>query len=590
MSISKKRNILLQNILLENHFLKSKIILNEKFELKVKSPYEIQIKGKTDLELKEYFKKFDPIFAQKAPNGKFAYEDLGWKTSENFTDNCIKKAKLESKPIEEIVQVEIKKLNPNDQTKINDEIKKDAQKVFTDVNSITFKELSAKVEEYSIETYNYFKTNYPELTHVMLLKTVEIRFDLFMATLDKIVGANTSVSYKNSLNNVKNKLKPEFYKSASDRTVPVRYGKSYSEIDAEYNALKKMNELDSNFIKPINLKPGEGYSMENFDGIELQEYLNSGKKIPIRIMNQMIAAVSKIHQNGIVHGDLKTNNILISRDGTTFRIIDPVGYPTKSEGFKDFEKAKNDEINDLRNIFKDENLERGSVDDLEFDLYGSNIPLYPEFLGITNELFEGIDMDGISGSAPPPREMMVMRETSKLKDTFSDEKLNSMTYEQYLDIITNDQFCSEYVKDLDEYTRKELYLDDLIREGLSFIKMGNLEYGLRFLPEGGFESFGINNFRSWIKSLYNHNRLKINEPNIRIEAYNFDVLPPKEMINQVNMNDILYNQQVSDQIEYGTTNPEFNLTDKNHNLNMSPEVKKDLIMRFRRAQNESFKK
>jgi len=148
-----------------------------------------------------------------------------------------------------------------------------------------------------------------------------------------------------------------FYKSADDRTIPIRFGKNYESLADEYNSALKMNEVDEHFIKPLSYDEGKGYSMENFsDSKTLRDYLDGGEKITQDIADKIKNAVNSIHEKGLCHGDLNTNNILIKSDGSDFRIIDPVGYPSKQQGFTDFDLAKADDISSLNNIIDQKNI------------------------------------------------------------------------------------------------------------------------------------------------------------------------------------------------------------------------------------------
>jgi hypothetical protein len=49
-----------------------------------------------------------------------------------------------------------------------------------------------------------------------------------------------------------------------------------------------------------------------------------------------------------------------------------------------------------------------------------------------------------------------------------------------------------------------------IRQGLSWIKSGQLQSGLGYLPKSGFERYGVDDFRAFIKKAYEENRLLIN--------------------------------------------------------------------------------
>ena len=69
---------------------------------------------------------------------------------------------------------------------------------------------------------------------------------------------------------------------------------------------------------------GPGIVMEYIDGRNLSEYLNENPSVDSRrrVFSQILDAVAYIHKSGIIHNDIKPENILISRADSDVKIID----------------------------------------------------------------------------------------------------------------------------------------------------------------------------------------------------------------------------------------------------------------------------
>ena len=69
---------------------------------------------------------------------------------------------------------------------------------------------------------------------------------------------------------------------------------------------------------------GPSIIMEYIEGCTLSEWLstNPPQNERRRVFEELLTAVNYLHQRGIIHNDLKPDNILISRAGNTLKIID----------------------------------------------------------------------------------------------------------------------------------------------------------------------------------------------------------------------------------------------------------------------------
>lgn len=97
-------------------------------------------------------------------------------------------------------------------------------------------------------------------------------------------------------------------------------------IRHEYQILHSLNI--PGIIKPIELKPyehGVALILEDFGGQPLKQYINSQKTNLInflQIASQLAQILGELHQNQIIHKDIKPQNILIKPETRQIKLID----------------------------------------------------------------------------------------------------------------------------------------------------------------------------------------------------------------------------------------------------------------------------
>ena len=142
------------------------------------------------------------------------------------------------------------------------------------------------------------------------------------------------------------------------------------------NQLRREFELQMDMRHPAILSAsgmeyveglGHCIVMEHLEGVTLREWLrrNPSKKRRRRLTDQLLDAVEYIHSRGIVHGDLRTVNLMVTSEGENIKIVDfSVASPAvSSHGLipNDTDPDFCDDFYDLGEIIEEMHIGYGAI-------------------------------------------------------------------------------------------------------------------------------------------------------------------------------------------------------------------------------------
>ena len=144
------------------------------------------------------------------------------------------------------------------------------------------------------------------------------------------------------------------------------------------NESKAISSLSHpNIVKILNVSFGTNFQyivMEYVPGITLKEYISKVKKIPhsnvLKIIKQILEALSHAHSKGIVHRDIKPQNIMIS-DDNSIKVMDfGIAHFFKNEA----QTVTNQTIGSVHYISPEQ--ARGLPSTVQSDIYSVGVILY----------------------------------------------------------------------------------------------------------------------------------------------------------------------------------------------------------------------
>lgn len=177
------------------------------------------------------------------------------------------------------------------------------------------------------------------------------------------------------------------------------------------NESKAISLLDNpNIIKvvDVNITDTEKYIVvEYIDGITLKEYIDNRKVLTwqetVRFTGTILSAIGHAHENGIIHRDMKPQNIMLLRDGT-LKIMD-FGIARLSTANQ---KTVTDKAIGSVHYISPEQV-RGKNSDGRSDIYSIGIMMYEMLTGtlpFTSDSAVSVAMKQVQDTAKRPSEIV----------------------------------------------------------------------------------------------------------------------------------------------------------------------------------------
>ncbi len=137
---------------------------------------------------------------------------------------------------------------------------------------------------------------------------------------------------------------------ASGKTgdVAIKLSKDSTNITNEVNVLKKITQVQDSFLGPSfidvddYINPGTNeccyyYVMEYVNGVSLPKFIErNGMEWSSIFIIQVLSLLDKLHHKGFVFGDLKTDNLLVTKEPNKIQWVDFGGVTQIGRAVKEF--------------------------------------------------------------------------------------------------------------------------------------------------------------------------------------------------------------------------------------------------------------
>lgn len=134
----------------------------------------------------------------------------------------------------------------------------------------------------------------------------------------------------------------------SGRLLALKMSKQFYTISSEVNVLKKLNQPEYTYKGPRFYDVDDGilsstkrkvhfYTMEYIEGTPYRKFIEkNGQEWAVVFLLQMLKQLELLHQSGWVFGDLKVDNIIISKNKQEVRWFDVGGFTMLGRSVKEY--------------------------------------------------------------------------------------------------------------------------------------------------------------------------------------------------------------------------------------------------------------